>query len=97
MVLPKRSPNEWEQGGNNVPIAVFSFDSLASNSMKSSNPHSGSRQVEVSKTLDCTDPSPAKNQGGLLVVQAKCADKPLTVVEQGVTLKATGGNYGGGY
>ena len=61
----------------NVPIAVFSFDSLASNSMKSANPHSGSRRVDIAKTLDCADQSPAKNQGGLLVVQAQSALEPI--------------------
>ena len=50
------------------PVA-YSFDSLASNSMKSSNPHSGCRQVEVAKTLDTTDPNPCKNQGGIAVVE----------------------------
>lgn len=48
---------------------AYSFDSLASNSMKSSNPHSGCRQVEVAKTLDTTDPNPSKNQGGIAVLQ----------------------------
>ena len=52
-----------------VPAVAFSFDSLASNSMKSKNPHSGCRQVEVAKTLDTTDPNPSKNQGGIAVVQ----------------------------
>jgi DNA (cytosine-5)-methyltransferase 1 len=52
-----------------TPHAVaYSFDSLASNSMKSSNPHSGCRQVEVAKTLDTTDPNPCKNQGGIAIV-----------------------------
>lgn len=37
--------------------------------MKSKNPHSGCRQVEVSKTLDTTDPNPSKNQGGIAIVQ----------------------------
>ena len=48
---------------------AYSFDSLASNSMKSSNPHSGCRQVEVSKCLDTTDPNPSKNQGGIAIVE----------------------------
>ena len=48
---------------------AYSFDSLAINSMKSSNPHSGCRAVEVSKTLDTTDPRPSKNQGGIAVVE----------------------------
>ncbi len=48
--------------------AVYAFDSLASNSMKSSNPHSGCRQVEIAKTLDCADPNPSKNQGGMAIL-----------------------------
>lgn len=87
-------------GGGNVPIAVFSFDSLASNSMKSANPHSGSRRVDIAKTLDCADQSPAKNQGGLCVIQAQAFGQAsydeYVPTEQAVTLKATGGNYGGG-
>jgi DNA (cytosine-5)-methyltransferase 1 len=51
-----------------LPI-VYSFDSLSSNSMKSSNPHSGCREVDISKTLDCFDPNPSKNQGGIAIVQ----------------------------
>lgn len=49
---------------------AYSFDSLASNSMKSANPHSGCRQVDLSKTIDATVPCPSKNQGGLAVVQS---------------------------
>jgi DNA (cytosine-5)-methyltransferase 1 len=52
---------------------AYSFDSLASNSMKSSNPHSGCRQVEVAKTLDTTDPNPCKNQGGIAIVEPQMA------------------------
>lgn len=48
--------------------AVFSFDSLSSNSMKSSNPHSECRQVEIAKCIDTTNPDPSKNQGGMAVV-----------------------------
>ena len=56
-------------------VKAYSFDSLASNSMKSSNPHSGCRQVEVAKTLDTTDPNPSKNQGGIAIVEsALCYD-----------------------
>ena len=47
----------------------YSFDALASNSMKSSNPHSGYREVEIAKTLDTTDPNPSKNQGGIAIVE----------------------------
>lgn len=56
-------------GTNRTPaVVVYSFDSLSSNSMKSKNPHSGCREVEVAKTLDTTDPTPSKNQGGIAVV-----------------------------
>ena len=44
---------------------AYAFDSLSSNSMKSKNPHSGCRKVDLAKTLDTTDPNPSKNQGGI--------------------------------
>ena len=50
---------------------AYSFDSLASNSMKSKNPHSGCRRVEIGKTLDTTDPNTSKNQGGIAIVCIK--------------------------
>ena len=61
------------------PIA-FAFDSLSSNSMKSSNPVSGCRQVNIAKTLDTTGPDPTKNQGGNAVLQSM-AIRRLTPVE----------------
>jgi DNA (cytosine-5)-methyltransferase 1 len=57
-------------GQANVAIA-YSFDSLASNSMKSSNPNSGCREVTVARTIDTTRPDPSKNQGGIAIVEAK--------------------------
>lgn len=50
------------------PPKAYSFDSLASNPMKSSNPHSGCREVEIAKTLDTSPPDPAKNQGGIAIL-----------------------------
>jgi len=47
---------------------VFVFDSVASNAMKSKNPKSGVHETDVSRALDTTDPSPAKNQGGMAVL-----------------------------
>lgn len=52
------------------PPRAYSFDSLASNSMKSSNPHSGCHEVEIAKTLDTSPPDPAKNQGGIAILDA---------------------------
>ena len=60
---------------------VYSFDSKASNSMKSANPHSGCRQVEIAKCLDTTVPEPSKNQGGIAIV---CKPKE---VEYAITAK----------
>ena len=59
---------------------AYSFDSLASNSMKSSNPHSGCREVELSKTIDTTYPCPSKNQGGIGIMQSM-AVRRLTPIE----------------
>lgn len=80
---------------------AFSFDSLASNSMKSSNPHSGCREVGVSKTLDATRPDPAKNQGGIAIVQLAVENHPqdsrVKINEDGVvqTLSGQMGTGGG--
>jgi DNA (cytosine-5)-methyltransferase 1 len=56
-------------GGANNQAVIFSFDSLSSNSMKSSNPFSGCRAVEIAKCIDTTYPDPSKNQGGIAIVQ----------------------------
>ena len=55
-------------GQANIAIA-YSFDSLASNSMKSSNPNSGCREVTVARTIDTARPDPSKNQGGIAIVE----------------------------
>ena len=69
--------------------------------MKSTNPHSGCREVGVSKTLDVTRPDPAKNQGGIAIVQLAVENHPqdsrVKINEDGVvqTLSGqmgTGGN-----
>ena len=49
-------------------LKAFSFDGVNSNSMKSANPLSGCRMVETARTIDTTNPCPAKNQGGLAIV-----------------------------
>lgn len=52
-------------------LTAYSFDSLSSNSMKSKNPHSGCRAVEIAKTLDTGYPDPSKNQGGGIAIVEK--------------------------
>lgn len=69
-------PTLRAEAHGNLPCVLstaYSFDSLASNSMKSKNPHSGCRAVEIAKTLDTTYPDPSKNQGGIGIVQV-CYD-----------------------
>ena len=74
--------NTLTQGDKHAVATVYSFDSLASNSMKSSNPISGCREVDLSKTIDTTNPCPSKNQGGLGILQTPpMAVRRLTPVE----------------
>lgn len=47
----------------------YSLDAMSSNSMKSSNPHSGCRVVDTWRTLDTTNQDPSKNQGGIAVLE----------------------------
>lgn len=56
------------------PAVAYSINPLESNSMKSANPHSGFNETNASRTLDCSDQNPAKNQGGLAMVQASVFD-----------------------
>lgn len=47
----------------------YAIDSVAGNSMKSGNPHSGFHKEDIAKTLDTTSPDPTKNQGGNVIVE----------------------------
>lgn len=57
-------------GGNNVPLTLtpYGICSKDSNSMKSSNPHSGIYKAGTSRTLDQSGGNPSCNQGGIAVV-----------------------------
>ena len=52
-----------------APAVCYSLDPVSSNSMKSSNPHSGCHETDVARTIDTTNPDPSKNQGGVAVVE----------------------------
>lgn len=59
-------------GGNNQPLVVkkvYRICSQDSNAMKSANPNSGIYQTEVSATIDTSNQSPCKNQGGIVVIE----------------------------
>lgn len=92
------SLNANENGGMARVLCAYSFDSLASNSMRSKNPNSGCRETEIAKTLDTTNPDPSKNQGGIAVValdMSHACDVIRECGEQAPSLQArmgTGGN-----
>jgi len=70
-----------DRGQAVVHPTAYAFDSLSSNSMKSSNPISGVNEVSVSKTLDTSRGlDPSCNQGGLGLVQSM-AVRRLTPTE----------------
>jgi DNA (cytosine-5)-methyltransferase 1 len=82
----------------------YGISAYESNSMKSSNPHSGIYEANTSRTIDQNGGNPACNQGGIMVCEAKkeptlivMTSTKNTIVEDGIcpTLTArmgTGGN-----
>ena len=82
--------------GGNKPAVVYSFDSLASNSMKSKNPNSGCRKTDIAKTLDTSDTSPNKSQGGIAIFDMSHANYVIRecgeIVPTLVARMGTGGN-----
>ena len=71
-------------------VCAYSFDSLSSNSMKSKNPHSGCREVEIAKTLDTTYPDPSKNQGGIAVVALDMSHACDVILDRASAITARG-------
>ena len=92
----EQSPTLNAECGGNKPAVVYSFDSLASNSMKSPNPKSGCREVETARTLDTTSPDPSKNQGGIAILDMSHANDVIrecgSVVPTLQSRMGTGGN-----
>lgn len=68
------APTLSAECGGNKPAVAYSFDSLASNSMKSKNPNSGCRKTDIAKTLDTSDARPDKNQGGMAILDMSHAN-----------------------
>ena len=60
-----RCPN----GGDNYATVCYGISSYDSNSMKSSNPHSGIYEANTSRTLDGNGGNPTCNQGGVAIVE----------------------------
>ena len=55
---------------------AFGICSYASNSMKSSNPHSGIYEADTSRTLDLNCGNPTCNQGGIAIVNPFVSNPP---------------------
>lgn len=92
----EQSPTFNAECGGNKTAVVYNLDSLASNSMKSPNPNSGCREVEIAKTLDTTSPDPSKNQGGIAILDMSHANDVIRecgdVVPTLQSRMGTGGN-----
>lgn len=77
-------------------LCAYSFDSIASNSMKSKNPNSGCRKIDIAKTLDTSDARPGKNQGGIAILDMSHANDVIRDCGETVPTLAsrmgTGGN-----
>lgn len=77
-------------------LCAYSFDSLASNSMKSKNPNSGCRKTDIAKTLDTSDARPDKNQGGMAIFDMSHANHVISecgeIAPALVARMGTGGN-----
>ena len=61
-------------GGGNVPmimekVAAYGICSKESNAMKSDNPNSGFYKADTARTIDTSNQSPCKNQGGMVVIE----------------------------
>lgn len=94
----EKSPTLNAESGGNKPavLQAYSFDSLASNSMKSKNPNSGCRMVDCAKTLDTAPPDPSKNQGGIVILDMTHANDVIRecgeIVPSLQARMGTGGN-----
>ena len=62
--------------GDNQMAVAYGISAYESNSMKSSNPHSGIYEADTSRTLDLNGGNPACNQGGIAIVE------PIAVATQ---------------
>lgn len=82
-------------GGGNLPFVTIPIHDKATrhkgDSMKSKNPESGCREVDIAKTIDTSNQDPSKNQGGIAVAfqssELRLSDK-ITLKDTAPTLKA---------
>lgn len=75
-------------------MKAFTIDAMSSNSMKSSNPHSGIHETDRTKCLDTMCLNPSCNQGGCVIVMAK---QEIELMQEGISTFAVGGPRNGFY
>ena len=81
------------QAGQGYPAVCYGISSYDSNSMKSSNPHSGIYEADTSRTLDGNGGNPSCNQGGVAIVE----NIPYTLkIRSGVSVDSYGKAAGKG-
>lgn len=68
MCPPLQTPSGKAGRGLPVVLEAYRISSDASNCMRSGNPHSGINKADLAPTVDTTDPSPSKGQGGIAIV-----------------------------
>jgi DNA (cytosine-5)-methyltransferase 1 len=78
-ILSERSPSLT--GLHEQPIVAYNISSYSSNSMKSSNPNSGTQIVDTVRTLDLNGGNPACNQGGVMLVLNDQGGSQMSVTE----------------
>ena len=68
-----------EQRCNELVVKVYGISSDQSHAMLSENPHVGVYEADTSRTLDCSNCSPNRNQGGMMVVEP--VEKPCYCIQ----------------
>ena len=68
-----------EQRCNELVVKVYGISSDQSSAMLSENPHAGVYEADTSRTLDCSNCSPNRNQGGMMVVEP--VEKPCYCIQ----------------
>ena len=71
-------------GRNAVAYGISAYES---NSMKSSNPHSGIYEAQTSRTIDLNGGNPACNQGGIAIVEPFCKSARARSADDATTWK----------
>ena len=68
-----------EQRCNELVVKVYGISSDQSHAMLSENLHAGVYEADTSRTLDCSNCSPNRNQGGMMVVEP--VEKPCYCIQ----------------